>query len=159
MAKLTDKQKKKIIADYVDNQNYSETARMNNVNESTVRRIVKSGDYEDIAKKSEEKKLENTQSTIEYMKTQHETKKRILDKILKAIELKAEDVDMFTNIKDLATAYGIILDKELKVLELQKNNVDSKELSKVEELLSKIEKEANNDIKWETKRVHKECTS
>ena len=147
MAKLTDKQKKKIIADYVDNQNYSETARMNNVNESTVRRIVKSGDYEDIAKKSEEKKLENTQSTIEYMKTQHETKKRILDKILKAIELKAEDVDMFTNIKDLATAYGIILDKELKVLELQKNNVDSKELSKVEELLSKIEKEANNDIK------------
>lgn len=121
MAKLTDLQKKKIIADYVDNQNYCETARINNVNESTVRRIVKCGDYEEIARKSEQKKQENTQSTIEYMQTQHETKKRILDKILTAIETKASDVDMFTNIKDLATAYGIILDKELKVLEIKSN--------------------------------------
>ena len=31
MAKLTDKQKKKIIADYVENQNFSETARINGV--------------------------------------------------------------------------------------------------------------------------------
>ena len=31
MTKLTDKQKKKIIADYVDNGNYSETARINNL--------------------------------------------------------------------------------------------------------------------------------
>ena len=37
--------------------------------------------------------------------------------------------------------------KELKVLELQKNNAGSKELSKVEELLNKIEQEATNDIK------------
>ena len=81
------------------------------------------------------------------MQTQHETKKRILDKILKAIEDKSENIDIFTNIKDLATAYGIILDKELKVLELQKNNANSKELSKVEELLNKIEQEATNDIK------------
>ena len=120
MAKLTDKQKKKIIADYIETQNYCEAGRINNVNESTVRRIIKDEDYEDIARKSEQKKLENTQSTIEYMQTQHESKKRILDKILKAIESKAENIDMFTNIRDLATAYGIILDKELKVLELQK---------------------------------------
>ena len=141
--KLTDEQKKKIIADYVNNQNYCETARMNDVNESTVRRIVKSEDYEEITRKSEQKKLENTQSTIEYMQTQHETKKRILDKILKAIESKADDLDMFTNIKDLATAYGIIMDKELKAYELQKGNVNKQELSKVEELLTKIEEEAS----------------
>ena len=118
MAKLTDKQKKKIIADYINNQNYSETGKMNNVSDMTVRRIVE--DNKDVLKKVEEKKFENTQSTIEYMQTQHESKKRILDKILKAIEDKAENIDMFTNIKDLATAYGIILDKELKVLEIQK---------------------------------------
>ena len=112
MAKLTDKQKKKIIADYVENQNYCETARINNVSDMTVRRIVE--DNKDVLEKVEQKKQENTQSTIEYMQTQHETKKRILDKILKAIETKTEDIDMFTNIKDLATAYGIILDKELK---------------------------------------------
>ena len=145
MAKLTDKQKKKIIADYVETQNYSEVARMNDVSDVTVKDIVTKD--ETTLKKLEQKKEENTQSTIEYMQTQHETKKRILDKILVAIENKADDLDMFTNIKDLATAYGIILDKELKVLELQRGNANSKELSKVEELLTKLENEANNDIK------------
>ena len=53
------------------------------------------------------------------------TKKRILDKLLKSMEVKAEELNKFTNIKDLATAYGIILDKELKMLELQKNNGDN----------------------------------
>lgn len=141
MAKLTDKQKKKIIADYVENQNYCETARMNNVDESTVRRIVKSEDNKEITRLTEQKKQENTQSTIEYMQTQHESKKRILDKILKAIEEKADNIDMFTNIKDLATAYGIILDKELKVLELQRGNKEN-DMSKVDELLKEIEKNA-----------------
>lgn len=126
MAKLTDKQKKKIIADYIETNNYSEAGRLNNVSDKTVKRIIDAQDNNDMVEKVERKKQENTQSTIEYMQTQHETKKRILDKILKAIELKAEDIDMFTNIKDLATAYGIILDKELKVLELSKNIQEDK---------------------------------
>lgn len=141
MAKLTDSQKKKIIADYVDNQNYSETAKINSVSVDTVRRLVLNDD--EVVNNLKQKKLENTQSTIEYMQTQHETKKRILDKLLKAIEEKSDNVDMFTNVKDLATAYGIILDKELKVLELQRGNANNNELAKVEELLVKIENEAN----------------
>lgn len=139
MAKLTDKQKKKIIADYVENQNYRETARINEVSVDTVRRLVLNDDG--VVKTLTQKKQENTQSTIEYMQTQHESKKRILDKILKAIEEKADNVDMFTNIKDLATAYGIILDKELKVLELQRDNKEN-DMSKVDELLKEIEKNA-----------------
>lgn len=139
MAKLTDKQKKKIIADYVENQNYRETARINEVSVDTVRRLVLNDD--EVVKTLTQKKQENTQSTIEYMQTQHESKKRILDKILKAIEEKADNVDMFTNIKDLATAYGIILDKELKVLELQRGNKEN-DMSKVDELLKEIEKNA-----------------
>lgn len=141
----SDKKRKEIVADYIECNNYSEVARKHNVSVDTVRRYVR--EDKDFANNLKQKKEENTQSTIEYMQTQHETKKRILDKILKAIEEKSENIDMFTNIKDLATAYGIILDKELKVLELQKNNADSKELSKVEELLNKIEQEAKNDIK------------
>ena len=141
MAKLTDKQKKKIIADYVENQNYCETARINNVSDMTVRRIVE--DNKDVLEKVEQKKQENTQSTIEYMQTQHETKKRILDKILKAIEIKAEDIDMFTNIKDLATAYGIILDKELKVLELSKG-VENKETNRIM-IINSLPKDDENE--------------
>ena len=142
MAKFTDLEKKNIIADYVSTQNYSEAARRNNVSDVTVKDVVTKD--ETTLKKLEQKKEENTQSTIEYMQTQHETKKRILDKILKAIETKAEDIDMFTNIKDLATAYGIILDKELKVLELQRSKSEMEnELTKLDELLGEIRKDAN----------------
>ena len=141
MTKLTDLQKKKIIADYVDNQNYSEAAKMNDVSVDTVRRLVLNDD--EVVNNLKQKKEENTLSTIEYMQTQHESKKRIIDKILKAIEAKADNIDdMFTNIKDLATAYGIILDKELKVLELKQGFGNKEELQKVQELLSKLEDEA-----------------
>ena len=145
MAKLTDKQKKKIIADYVETQNFSETARMNNVSDMTVKRLVE--DNKDVLKNVEQKKKENTQSTIEYMQTQHESKKRILDKILKAIEEKADNIDKFTNIKDLATAYGIILDKELKVLELNKKNDNNEDLEKVKDIMVSIRRIAEDDKK------------
>ena len=142
MAKrLTDKEKKKIIADYIDNQNYRETGRMNNVSDHTVKDIVMGN--KDVTQKLEQKKEQNTLTTLEYMDKQHETKKRIVDKLLKAIEDKSDNTDMFTNIKDLATAYGIILDKELKVMELKYRKVENTHLVKVEELLSKIEEEAN----------------
>lgn len=141
-AKLTDKKKKKIIADYVETGNYSETGRMNGISDVGVRRIVEKD--ESVLKLLEEKKQENTQSTIEYMQTQHEKKKRILDKILTAIEEKVEDIDMFTNVKDLATAYGILVDKDLKILELQKDRkTQNEEISKVEELLDKLKEEAS----------------
>lgn len=143
MVKFTDLDKKNIIADYVECQNYSEVARKWNASVNAIKNIVLAD--EETANLCKQKKQENTQSTIEYMQTQHETKKRILDKILTAIESKAEDVDMFTNIKDLATAYGIILDKELKVLELQRNKSETeKELTKLDILLKEIKKDANN---------------
>ena len=147
MAKLTDKQKKKIIADYVETQNFSETARMNGISDKTVKRIVDNMNNIDVVEKIEQKKKENTQSTIEYMQTQHESKKRILDKILKAIEEKADNIDKFTNIKDLATAYGIILDKELKVLELNKKNDNNEDLEKVKDIMVSIRRIAEDDKK------------
>lgn len=145
-AKLTDKQKKKIIADYIENQNIRETARINNVDKMTVKRLIDSNYDEDLIQKATQKKQENTLSTLEYMEKQHETKKRIMDKILKAIEQKADDIDMFTNIKDLATAYGIIVDKELKALELkQKRQSNEEDLQKVKDILVTIKEVANGD--------------
>jgi hypothetical protein len=142
--KLTDKQKKKIVADYIESQNYKQTGIKNKVDTETVRRVVK--EDEEFAKKLERKKEENTQTTLEYMDKQHETKKRILDKLLKGIELKADDIDMFTNVKDLATAYGIIIDKELKALELkQKRETSEEDLQKVKDILVTIKEVANGD--------------
>ena len=137
--RLTDAEKKKIIADYVINQNYSETARLNNCSDMQVRRIVAKD--EDLLKKVEDKKEENTQNMLEWFNSQYATKQRILNKLLKAIEEKSEDNDINT-IKELATAYGIILDKELKMMEMQRGNGSREDIMKVEELLEKIKDEA-----------------
>lgn len=120
--KLTDKQKKKIIADYIENGNMSETARMNGVNVSTVKRLIDSGYDKELQEKANQKKIENTEEVLEAMQKRKETKIEILDKIFKAINNKLENIDMFTNIKDLATTYGIIMDKELKIKELELQN-------------------------------------
>lgn len=120
--KLTDKQKKKIIADYIENGNMSETARMNGVNVSTVKRLIDSGYDKDLQEKANQKKIENTEEVLEAMQKRKDTKIKILDKIFKAMDDKLENIDMFTNLKDLATAYGIIMDKELKIKELELQN-------------------------------------
>ena len=123
--KLTDKQKKKIIADYIDNNNYSETARINNISETSVRRIVKGN--EGITEKVEQKKEENSQDMFEYMKNKDDDKKRIVDLCFEALDKKLSNLDMFTNVKDIATVYGIIMDKELKFreLELRKQEIEN----------------------------------
>lgn len=125
--KLTDKQKKKIIADYIENQNFSETARMNNVNKSTVKRLIDSGYDKDLQQKATQKKEENTKDMFEYMKSKDNDKKRIVDLCFKALDKKLSNLDMFTNVKDIATVYGIILDKELKFreLELKKQEIEA----------------------------------
>ena len=115
--KLTDKQKKKIIADYVDNNNYSETARINNISETSVRRIVKGN--EGITEKVEQKKEENTQDMFKYIETKNKEKKKIIDLCFKALNNKLEKTDIFTNVKDIITVYGILIDKELKFKELE----------------------------------------
>ena len=115
--KLTDKQKKKIIADYVDNNNYSETARINNISETSVRRIVKGN--KGITEKVEQKKEENTQDMFKYIETKNKEKKKIIDLCFKALNDKLEKTDIFTNVKDIITVYGILIDKELKFKELE----------------------------------------
>ena len=51
---------------------------------------------------------------------------------------------MFTNIKDLATAYGIIIDKELKSLELKIKSKENEETEKkngvIDELIGALNK-------------------
>ena len=115
--KLTDKIKKKIIADYVDCQNYSETARRNNISDTSVKRVIKGN--EEITKRVEEKKEENTKSVIETIENHRQTRAKLMENILNAMNEKTAKVDAFTNVRDLATAYGVIVDKELKFDELK----------------------------------------
>lgn len=144
MPKLTDKQKKKIIADYVDNGNYSETARLNNTTDTTVRTIIKENKNMAL-EKMEQKKEENTQDMLQYLESKKEDKKRVIELCFKALEDKLASPDMFTSIRDIAMVYGILVDKDLKYKEIMNNRVKEDKLTKVEELLSKIESEANDN--------------
>ena len=141
MPKLTDRQKKKIIADYVENGNYSETARLNGVNKSTVQRLISKN--QEVQQKAQEKKDENTEDMLEYLQNKRDDKKRVVELCFKALEDKLASPDMFTSIKDIITVYGIIADKELKYADMMIKKNATKDLSKVELLLSKIEEEAN----------------
>ncbi len=123
--KLTDKQKKKIIADFVENNNYSETARMNNVSEYTVRKLCKDSNNKEIKEKIEQKKEENTKSMLEMITETNNKRLQVISKLVNAIDDKADKVDAFTNVKDLASAYGILIDKEFKFAEMQKLNLES----------------------------------
>lgn len=122
--KLTDKQKKKIIADYVETNNYCESARKNNVSEYTVRKICKDENNKEVKKKLEQKKEENTKSMLEMISKTNEKRLSVISKLVDAIDNKADKIDAFTNVKDLASAYGILIDKELKFAEMQKLNLD-----------------------------------
>lgn len=139
--RLTDKKKKKIVADYIKNQNYRETARINGVSVNSVRNIV--ANNKNIEQKLTQNNEQNTIDTIEYLKSQTTTKNRIVSKLLKSIEIKSEDIER-ANIKDLAMAYGILIDKELKILEIQKSQREiNNGLDKVQQLLDEIQKEAD----------------
>ena len=144
MAKrLTDKDKKKIIADYMENQNYSETARINNVGVNTVKRLVFSQDNEEMARKSKEKKEENTKDILEYMDSIVKDQKEVIDLALQVLKDKLSDPDLFTNIRDVAIVYGTIFDKALKYKEMKlreeemkyKNTTTQETLDKLDDLL------------------------
>lgn len=144
MAKrLTDKDKKKIIADYMENQNYSETARINNVGVNTVKRLVLSQDNEEMARKSKQKKEENTKDILQYMDSIVKDQKKVIDLALKVLKDKLSSPDLFTNIKDVAIVYGTIFDKALKYKEMKlreeemkyKNTTTQETLDKLDDLL------------------------
>ncbi len=67
-ARLTDKQKKKIIADYIQIESYNAVAKMNGVSKDTVKRVVQN--CADFAQKAQQKKEENTADILAYMERQ-----------------------------------------------------------------------------------------
>ena len=139
--KLTDKQKKKIIADYMENGNYRETGRINNVSDNTVRNIVNKD--QNTSEKLAQKKEENTKDILQYMDSIVEKQKEVIDLSLNVLKEKLSNPDLFTNIRDVAIVYGTIFDKSLKYKEMKlkeqeikyKNTTTQETLNKLDELL------------------------
>ena len=110
LAKLTDKDKKKIIADYVETQNYSETARKNGISDVYVSTIVNSDP--DTLKLLEQKKVDNTTDVLKYMDSKKDVVCGIIGTYLNV--LTNPDKIEKASIQQVATSLGIVIDKFTK---------------------------------------------
>jgi hypothetical protein len=109
--------RKKIIAEYAACGNYREVGRKYGISDKTVKNIVQNDPS--FTQLSAQKAEEQTQDAVNYLIENGNRISRLMGKLLDAIESKSENIDMFTNIKDLATAFGIVADKAFKAAEIK----------------------------------------
>lgn len=106
-ARLTDKQKKKIIADYLQLGSYNAAGKLNGVSHQTVKRIVMSSPEMD--KMLQEKKDQDTADILEYMNNQKKDVCEVLGICLG--ELKKASRYEKTPPQQIATTMAILIDK------------------------------------------------
>lgn len=106
-ARLTDRQKKKIIADYVECGSYNETAKINGVSRNTVKNIVMAD--EENATKCQRKKEQNILDMLAYMDSRKEQAKSVLDSYIAALA-DPNKIEL-AKLSEIATAMGIVIDK------------------------------------------------
>ena len=106
-ARLTDRQKMKILADYLESGSYRATARKNNVNASTVKRIVEaSGDFK---QKAAQKKEKDAADILAYMDSHRDLVCSFIGKGLEM--LNDPDKLASANLSQITTAMGTLIDK------------------------------------------------
>jgi hypothetical protein len=110
VAKLSDKDRKKMISDRVSGMKYKQIAEKYHVCETTARNVCKSDPK--TAEKCADKKEANTIEMLAYMDAQKGKAQELLSKIIDALG-DSEKLSR-ANVRDLATAYGIIADKFLQ---------------------------------------------
>lgn len=106
-ARLTDKQKKEIIADYVESGSYRSTAKKFGVSATTVRAVCT--DNPETIQKCTQKREQNTAEILDYMESRKEKAKDVLDAYIEALK-KPEKIQA-AKLSEIATAMGIMIDK------------------------------------------------
>ena len=111
MAKhLTDREKKKIIADYVELESYNAVAKKHNVSATTVKNTVLKNN--ESVKKCEQKIEQNTADILEFMDKKKDDVCSIISLYLS--ELQNSDKLQRASIQSIATSLGIVIDKFTK---------------------------------------------
>lgn len=119
-ARLTDKQKKKIVADYLESQSVNAAAKKNGVSwDSAKKALEEAGEIE---KKLEDKKLENTADILAYMEEQ---KQAVCDIIGVGLEVLPEKIRQAKTASEVTTALGTLIDKFTRQLPAQKIEVEN----------------------------------
>jgi hypothetical protein len=127
-ARLTDAQRKKVIADYAELGNYAATGRMNGISDKTVKSIIESDPQ--TSRISEQKKEQNTLDMLQYMDNRREQAQGIIDDYLKALADPGKIEK--AKLSEIATSLGILVDKFAK----NTSSVDS--LNKLDEVLKNM---------------------
>lgn len=107
MAKLTDKQRKKIIAESVNGSSIRALAAKYGVSTTTIQRVLKSDTK--LKQKVTQKKEENTAAILAFMDSQKNDVCKLLENLLSAIN--DPDKIAATPLSQLATTLGIVIDK------------------------------------------------
>lgn len=106
-ARLTDRQKKKIVADYLETQSVNAAAKRNGVSwDSAKKALDEAGEIE---KKLEQKKAENTADIMVYMERQRGIVCEIISKGLKALNSPEKLAEATP--AQITTAIGTLIDK------------------------------------------------
>lgn len=106
-ARLTDKQKKKIIADYVELGSYNAVAKKHKIADSTVKRIVNADPQ--TQRNAELKKEQNTVEILDFLDSQKQKVCEIIEKGLDVLNDKKKL--MLANPGNITTALGTLIDK------------------------------------------------
>lgn len=106
-ARLTDKQKKKIVADYLETQSVNAAAKRNSVSwDSAKKTLDEAGEIE---KKLKQKKDENTADILSYMEDQRSLVCEIIGKGLEALNTPEKLAEATP--AQITTAIGTLIDK------------------------------------------------
>lgn len=106
-ARLTDRQKKKIMADYLETQSVNAAAKKNKVSWDAANKVLKEAG--EVEKKLEQKKDQNTADILAYMESQRDIVCQIIGKglaVLNDPEKLAEATP-----SQITTAMGTLIDK------------------------------------------------
>lgn len=106
-ARLTDKQKKKIVADYLENPSYSAVGRQNGVCNHTVRKVIE--ETPNISDMFRQKKDENTADILAYMESKRGVVCEIIEKGLAALNDPEKLAE--ASPAQITTALGTLIDK------------------------------------------------
>lgn len=106
-ARLTDRQKKKIVADYLELGSYNAVSKIHGISRQTVKNVVLSST--DIGQKLQQKKDENTTDILAYMESKRGVVCEIIEKGLAA--LNDPDKLKEASPSQITTALGTLIDK------------------------------------------------
>ena len=139
--RLTDRQRKKIVADYLELGSYNAVAKIHCVSRQTVKNIVTSDT--EIGHKLQQKKAENTADILAYMESKRGLVCEILEKGLSV--LNDEEKLREATPAQITTALGTLIDKWAAVSGSAADEIKEDGLSKsLREMAEELESDEPN---------------